>query len=1134
MSDWDFLDSAKKLVKDTAESWGFLDGAKPEVQAAPQAQNSVTLKLPEARPVDRSKPVPKKSTTTWDFLDGAKPEVTQNTQPEKVEPMSPMERVFSSMVSGAVHNQLGFSPAQRAYLKHIKGMSDEEISNYQKQQIAGVDRALAEDTAMKGQGLGDKAQRIVQDIAGNVLGGLDPTYFLAPGRTALQRIVAQALINGGADLSSQAIETERKYRDKIDPREVAISTVGGAIFQGAGEAVHGARLHKKIAELEGGGTLDNPKTSPAGAKGPMQVMDATARDPGFGIRPWDGKTEADRARVGRDYADALDKHYGGDTEKVLAAYNAGPGHIDDLIKEHGENWKEHLPQETKNHLARAGKGAVGTSVPPMDPKMLAKVMGEAPPGEAPDELLLDGRLKLPEDSKPPEDMNVTGPDESPMPPPDAQGPDAQAPQNVVDIGDLRKAREARDVSEVVGNLWDKVENLHHDVVENGKKVDINQTESMRSAINKELQSFDPSSDNHATLLDIDEMLKATIAHQGGKPRLYAPDASEKFMAGNPKTTAANENVDNINTGEGPPQGPPEEPPSGGGDGGDGEGPMVPPEIGSIIDRLTKVLNYASDKNFQLQRKMKQGRAEQFGRAKTAGQGLQGRARLHAELAAMRGELTSRDQPPLMHDLKPEEIDALINHIYDSNHLNDAESRTAGRALEHLLSEDIARIPTEGELDLLRRVFPTNFLDSLLKFRTPLDKAGNVFVNVMTIPRSMMSSIDMSAPFRQGILLIRHPEFWKAIPDMFKVALSEKKFNELQQEIMSRPTYDLMTKAGVSFTGLDRALSAREETFISEYAEILTGGKYSPIRSSARSYTAFLNKVRADYADKLIRMYNEAGVDLGRDPKALRAMGSLVNVSTGRGSFGPRTNAAMPFLATMLFSPRFQIARMQLFNPLWWKSLDPIARKEAVKNIMVTGALAATVIGMAKMAGADVETDLRSSDWGKIRVGNIRQDIMGGVQQYFHLGAMLAYGQEKGINDGKIKDLGDPDIYKSKTRLDTIWRFVQSKFAPVPAMISDELRGPDLAHPVDIVGQEHTPLGELGGHIAPMYPKDVYDAYQDSQGKGLLLTIPGFFGTSTQVFKPNQKKASKSTKSEWDSFNVDSSWSNKDWDSWDTK
>lgn len=97
----------------------------------------------------------------------------------------------------------------------------------------------------------------------------------------------------------------------------------------------------------------NPNAvSPKGARGLMQVMPETARDPGFGIRPSNG-TPADDVRVGKEYRAVMQRRYGGDLRKMWAAYNWGPKNLDDAIARHGENgWFAKAPKETRDYIRR--------------------------------------------------------------------------------------------------------------------------------------------------------------------------------------------------------------------------------------------------------------------------------------------------------------------------------------------------------------------------------------------------------------------------------------------------------------------------------------------------------------------------------------------------------------------------------------------------------------------------------------------------------------------------------------------------------------------------------------------------------------------------------------------------------------
>lgn len=76
-------------------------------------------------------------------------------------------------------------------------------------------------------------------------------------------------------------------------------------------------------------------TSPKGAQGEMQVMPQTTRDPGFGVTPARDNSPEEIARVGRDYVGAMSARYG-DPALALAAYNAGPGQVDQWIAKYGD------------------------------------------------------------------------------------------------------------------------------------------------------------------------------------------------------------------------------------------------------------------------------------------------------------------------------------------------------------------------------------------------------------------------------------------------------------------------------------------------------------------------------------------------------------------------------------------------------------------------------------------------------------------------------------------------------------------------------------------------------------------------------------------------------------------------------
>ncbi|NYT45144.1 transglycosylase SLT domain-containing protein [Alcaligenaceae bacterium] len=89
-----------------------------------------------------------------------------------------------------------------------------------------------------------------------------------------------------------------------------------------------------------------PVVSKTGVKWRMQVTDATAADPGYGITPAKSQTPEEYNRVGEDLLAALLKRNGGDPAKAWAGYNGGQKYVEQATKaakENGTNWLHELP-----------------------------------------------------------------------------------------------------------------------------------------------------------------------------------------------------------------------------------------------------------------------------------------------------------------------------------------------------------------------------------------------------------------------------------------------------------------------------------------------------------------------------------------------------------------------------------------------------------------------------------------------------------------------------------------------------------------------------------------------------------------------------------------------------------------------
>jgi hypothetical protein len=538
-----------------------------------------------------------------------------------------------------------------------------------------------------------------------------------------------------------------------------------------------------------------------------------------------------------------------------------------------------------------------------------------------------------------------------------------------------------------------------------------------------------------------------------------------------------------------------------------------PNKPDVVQRLTTALNDAGRLSQQQKAMYSEARSERLRKAMGARDVTSGETGFHAELAQLKGELPKVDFEGVRGQFSQEDVDSLFNQISSDPKLRGYEPITARAGLAKLLD---GTVPTPSELTLLSKVFPDDFIKAALQHRSISSKLFKGGVDALNIPRALMASFDLSAPLRQGVFLVGRKEFYQAWPTMFKQFVKgfkdDETFHTFMQGLRESPDYDLIERTGVELTDLDRDLVNREEHFMSHFAEkIPVAGRM--VRASERGYMAFLNKIRTDTTRSILKLSEEAGIDFSQNPKALTDIGSFVNNATGRGNLG-RLNSSAPLLNGLFFSPRLLASRLTMLNPYYYAQLSPVVRKEAIKSLMSFSALAATILGIAKLGGASVETNPRSSDFAKIRSGNTRFDILGGFQQYIVLGTRLITNETKTTTTGETKELGKG--FGSSTRLDVAGSFLRSKASPVASFAYDYLDGknsvgqpfqmslPDTSSPSATANSAMN--NSAIQRFIPLFLQDWYDVARDrGVGEGTAMAVPALFGVGEQTFTPNAKK-----------------------------
>jgi hypothetical protein len=401
--------------------------------------------------------------------------------------------------------------------------------------------------------------------------------------------------------------------------------------------------------------------------------------------------------------------------------------------------------------------------------------------------------------------------------------------------------------------------------------------------------------------------------------------------------------------------------------------------------------------------------------------------------------------------------------------------------------------------------------------SPIDvKQASWATEAMNFPRTILASMDMSAPLRQGLGLIHKKEFWNALPTMIKSFGSEEVYQAAMKDIADKPLFmrrmgmngkeipSFADDAGLKLTDL-LDVKSREESRMSNLAEKLIPG----IRGSNRAYTIFLNKLRADTFESLINSGKVFGAGAETNLPLARGIANFVNTATGRGSLGKLEQSAVA-LNSVLFSPRLIASRLQMLNPQYYIMADPFVRKEALKSLFAIAGAGNIITGLGKLAGGKVEYDPASADFGKLRVGNTRLDPYGGFQQYIvaaqrlmpnleKVGLPNIGGRMKSTTTGRTYDLGNPK-YGQSNRFDVGKRFVQGKLNPVLGFAAALLDAQTELSGKKMNFSTPNPFNNsIGQRFIPILMQDIYEIGSRDPSK-LGFAIPDAFGMGVQQYE----------------------------------
>lgn len=412
--------------------------------------------------------------------------------------------------------------------------------------------------------------------------------------------------------------------------------------------------------------------------------------------------------------------------------------------------------------------------------------------------------------------------------------------------------------------------------------------------------------------------------------------------------------------------------------------------------------------------------------------------------------------------------------------------------EHQLKKQV-----ELELYKLKRMGATNW-----------EKTKEIAVDVANIPRTLLATADLSMPLRQGLPLgSAYPKFAaQAFAEMHKASVSGEYFKNRMTQIETSPNARVYEKMGVDFTGVGSdlvQLAKREESFIAAHILNKVPGLKQITQFSERGAVAYLNVLRQNIADWQIKLMMEKGMTPENSLKAYQDVGKLINWGTGRSDLGWMERAP-GVLNAVMFSPRNFVAKFHLMNPLEYVKLEPQARKLMMREQLATLAQGIMFLNLMKLNGANVETDPRSSDFAKARIGNTRIDMFGGFQQNAVFLTRLVYGimgkPAVKTTTGKLYKLNGKQ-FPFSTPLDLTGRFFRGKASPQATIVIDALAGRDM------MGNEFGKdvEKEVLNRFIPMVWQDALDAQKELGWGALGTALMGFYGAGTQTFQPRPSK-----------------------------
>jgi len=461
---------------------------------------------------------------------------------------------------------------------------------------------------------------------------------------------------------------------------------------------------------------------------------------------------------------------------------------------------------------------------------------------------------------------------------------------------------------------------------------------------------------------------------------------------------------------------------------------------------------------------------------------------------------------------PDAVVGIVDELTDAKLGIDVSKEEVERIVE--LTDRIAETSKEDDV----REWGKRKVDLILYMReiTPPEDTKWV-ADTLGIMRTIQTGFEASMLLRQGHGLFHTKEWRDAAVKVPKFWNGESAMNDLLVDIYGNKHVDnvLKNKNALGLTLLGQSKINRAEEASSKWSRTMP--YLSP---SVRAYEGFLNDLRLNMFVNQLNNLEKSGALESMSEKSITDLAEVISASTGRGSLGKHLDKASGPLAAVFFSPKWAASKVrQMMNPitkmerggkLGFKSTP--ASRLATKSIAINAGSTLAVLGALTAAGADVEWDLESTDFGSVRIGNTRMDLTGGWASWITLMARMYTMRRVSASSGKATDL-NRGYWKDNTRWDLAGDFIGNKSSPAMSMIATIMKGGSRdgnfftetgdKQEFSVQALKDNPLGVatevLKASIIPMIASDGIDAFID--GAGGVEALEGYFkGTKKMTSK----------------------------------